>query len=398
MRQEKNSQYIAAEYLIHLLKCTIHNTIPEEKPEECTWQEVYSLARLNSVESFSWQAAKALCKEIPEWQESSSETLLRTLHFDVERAGILQKFEENGISYLPLKGILISSYYPKPGLRSMADNDILYGILEKSPDGGYRVKGTTEKEQIKTTTEAMDIVGRLMKESGYTVKTLAINNVHDVFYKDPFFNFELHKQLFSKLTPFYSYYENSWKRAIRDSENSYAFHYSDEDEYIYFIAHGSKHLENSGCGIRFLLDEYYFLEKKAKVMDWDYINTELGKLGLSEFESKIKTMTQAVLSADNKIPEEFYDDVMYMLGSGTYGNLENRVQNELNKLSNKKPAKLRYWLSRIFMPYESVKLYFPVFAKYKILLPFLPIYRVSKALIRDGGKRIRAEIKAVRKN
>lgn len=386
---------LAARYLIHLLQCAVLDQDPQPKTEGCTWENVYRLAKFNSVESFSWQSAQKLCDCVPEWAESSQETLLRSLHFDFEREHILEEFEKHKIAYLPLKGILISTYYPAPGLRSMADNDILYGYIEPSSDGGYKVKGSTPEEQEQSIKAVMSTVKEIMEADGYTTKIMAIQNVHDVFEKEPFFNFELHRKLFTKLTPFYNYYSNPWKRAICNEEGHYAYHFSDEDEYVYFIAHGCKHLEHSGCGIRFLLDEYFFLQKKGQNMDWEYIYKELEEFKLTDFEKRIHTLAETIFEKVADIPEETEEYVIYMISSGTYGTIENSVKIELEKLKNEKHPKLKFLRKRIFMPYEQIEVGYPFFAKHKILIPFLPIYRISRAVFSGRGKRITDELKAV---
>ena len=114
--------------------------IPEDRKEVQSWEKLYLLAERNSVEAVTWLGAEQYQEEMPEevrtaWKKQSGRTLLRQLHFDAEREEILKELEEEGISYLPLKGILISGYYPRPGLRFMADNDILYGITEQEGSG-----------------------------------------------------------------------------------------------------------------------------------------------------------------------------------------------------------------------------------------------------------------------
>lgn len=54
--------------------------------------------------------------------------------------------EEMKIAYWPIKGARIARYYPLPGMRFMADNDILYGFVEIN-NGRYCQLGQDEKEK-----------------------------------------------------------------------------------------------------------------------------------------------------------------------------------------------------------------------------------------------------------
>ena len=96
--------------------------LPGRRESFHSWEKLYRLAGRNSVEAAAWLGAKRYQEEMPEavrtsWKKDSDRTLLRQLHFDTEREEILKELEKEGISYLPLKGILISGYYPCPGMR-----------------------------------------------------------------------------------------------------------------------------------------------------------------------------------------------------------------------------------------------------------------------------------------
>ena len=84
----------------------------------------------------------------------------------------------------------------------------------------------------------------------------------------------------------------------------------------------------------------------------------------------------------------------YILSSGTYGTVQNRVENGIRKYGSGPFGKLRYVMRRLFLPMDTVRAAFPLFAKYPILLPFLPFYRVFRAL-RSRKGRLQAELKAL---
>lgn len=49
------------------------------------------------------------------------------------------------------------------------------------------------------------------------------------------------------------------------------------------IVHMAKHFQNGGSGIRSIVDIWQFEKKMKDQMDWDYVETELAKVGLKAF-------------------------------------------------------------------------------------------------------------------
>lgn len=52
-RVEESSQ-VAGWYLTELIRCSLHGEVPGRKPEGCTWEQLWQLARWNHVESQHW--------------------------------------------------------------------------------------------------------------------------------------------------------------------------------------------------------------------------------------------------------------------------------------------------------------------------------------------------------
>lgn len=353
-------------YLIELLRCTVAGTKPKQKPEECTWEQVYQLAVRNHVESLSWLSAEKRKTEIEAslaetWKEQRERTLLRQLSFGVERDVVLEKLREHEIAYLPLKGILMENYYPEPGTRFMADQDILYAYTE----------------------ETQKIIVQIMKELGYDV--VLLKNLHDIYEKKPFYNFEMHKSLNFQQEALQKYYENPWERAVRNADCEWEYHFSDEDEYVYMTAHHFKHFSGSGSGIRTLLDVYYFLRCKGARLDWDYVQRQLEEIGMTDYEKRMREVADRVfaVSPEQEISEEDQAFLLYMIGCGTYGNVKERMVISLKSKDEKdiRQAKKKYLYHRFILPMEKVREVYPFFYKHRWLLWMLPGYRVVKGII-----------------
>lgn len=404
-QEELSETYKAAGYyLCHLIRCALNDEKASEKPENIPWKQVYMLAVQNSVEGISYFGVETLDNPPPEeicnaWKNKRNMTIYRQLAFDEEREYILAEMRAANLSYLPLKGIHITGYYPKPGMRFMADNDILYGFVEEDPAGGYRICGNSEKQQEESVHMAQKVMTRIMEERGYETESLLGN--HDCFLKKPIYNFEMHRKLAHEFSPHYQYYKNPWKKAIRDSEESHSFVFSDEDEYIYFLAHAYKHFDSSGCGIRSVVDQYVFLKEKGDKINLEYIYDELRSLELMDFHEKIDHLGQAAFGGSGNMNCEDESLMYYMLGCGTYGNVCQNVRNKMKKLAAEngksiKKIKRKYIFERLFPSEEWCKNYMPFFCGRRYLLPLAVPYRLFRGLFRHPEK-LRNEFNTWRK-
>ena len=143
------------------------------------------------------------------------------------------------------------------------------------------------------------------------------------------------------------------------------------------------------------MDTYVYLSKVT--LDEAYLNGEFEKLGLAEFEKANRSLAFH-LFGDGKLTEEDKKMLEYVFSSGTYGTISNHVS---NKMHRKNWSKMRYALSRFFVPirksnpdYDLFSRQYPFFYKHKFLMPLLPFYRVFKGI--QSGK-LQSEIKALKK-
>lgn len=387
-------------YLCALMRGALGGEKAPEKPDEISWEDVYTLAKNNSVDGLSFLGVSDLLWPPPmelfkKWRQSYDIGLYRQLGFEEERLQIEKILNHEGISVLYLKGILLTEYYPMPGMRSMADNDILYGFVQEDKRGGYQIRGETQEEQEAFVCQARERLKERMEERGYHIEGEPGDREednHDVFIKQPFYNFEFHWDLLPKRSRHYWYYKNPWKKAVRDSQNPFHFQFEPEDEYIFLLLHASKHYEAGGAGFRFLADLYVFLEKRKDSLNWNYIQQELRSLGLPEFEEEMRTLSKAVLGKGGPLGEREKEQVSFLLDRMTYGRGDKEGRNEFllwKKERNAKSeweAKWRYALDRIFLPGEMSKRDYPFFYKYRAFKPILIVWRLGKGFFSCPGK------------
>lgn len=398
--QNEEKKDIQAEclYLAELLRAALQGDTAKAKPDEVDWNIVYQLAKRSSLEGISAYGAETLEEKPPaqiwdKWKNAPMEVTYRVLNFDVEREQILAQMKKTGLSYLPLKGVQIAGYYPKPGMRTMSDNDILYSFVEPDAAGGFRCAGDSEKEQEQNIQKASRIMKKIMADRGYRLESFF--GVHEEYLKEPMFNFEMHQKLLHPNSPFYEYFKNPWQRAQQDPTDTNLYHFSDEDEYLFFLTHAYKHFNGGGCGVRLLTDAYVFNEKKGKMMDWTYISKELDTLGIREFAENIKELSGALFSKQSRpLSEEETSLLLFLMHCGTYGTVEVSVQNKMKSIMeeeqvSKTAARLRYIWNRIIPEKRWWKENHPIAYRVPILKPLLFVWRALK-----NPKKVLAELRA----
>ena len=347
--------------LIYLVSCAVN----EKKPNtdicrEMDLEAVYYLAQFHSLTSAAAFALENVTELPRAFDQAKKKAIHKLSHFDIERIKILAALEQKGVWYMPLKGILLKSFYPKAAMREMTDNDILFDP------------------------EKPDIVRAVMEELGYSCVMYDMYN-HDVYEKPPTMEFEMHRTLFDleKYPDSAAYYDNIFDRLIKDSGNRFGYHMSDEDFYIYIICHMNKHYNNGGTGLRSLVDVYLFNKARYDGMDKDYLSRELNRLELTEFEQRIRGLAYKLFCGEES-DVAGNEEAMYFVQSGANGTTEHWKENRLSKNMGGEDtgkAKRKYLLRRVFISGDELKKNYPTVYKHKILYPLLFVYRPIKGAV-----------------
>ena len=353
--------------LAYLVRCAVDEVIPNsERVNRMDLDAVYKAAARHMLSAAAAMALEAAGKRDERSARIIAQSVRKTALFDIERKAILEKFEENGIWYMPLKGVLIKELYPKYGMREMCDNDILVD------------------------SNRLDDVRDIMLGMGFTFGKKG--TVHDNYYKNPL-NFEIHKKLFRQSfdKKIAGYYENIKEFLIKDENNQFGWHFSPENFYTYILAHAYKHISSRGTGIRTLLDIYVISGKLHP--DRKKLLPILKKTGLTDFESEVKILSRDLFS-ENRLTTKEMEMIHFVETSGTYGTISHLVENRIRKAGSGKIGKLRYIFNRIFPSMEQIEDGNSFFYRHKILLPFLLPYRLGRGLLKRRARLI-AEFKAL---
>lgn len=378
----------------YLASCALHAKAPDrERVAQMDLAAVCKVARHHSMDAITYLAVadcvaangEAFLGEkvriLDDWNQLYSREIGKIVRFDIEREALTSFLEQQGIWYLPLKGLILQNHYPKLGMRQMCDNDILI-----DPKGREKVR-------------------EYMEARGYTVKCYG-NAQPDTYIKAPCYNFEIHHILFedSERDRLLSeYYDGIRGRLVPDGESGLRYRMTDEDFYVYQIAHCHKHFIHGGTGVRSLMDIIVF--RRARTLDEPLVRGELEKLGLLAFEESARALAESVFAEDGdggaSLEGAEKDALMFHISSGTYGNMNNFVAATLERLSDGEPVtrmtKLRYCMRRLFPPMEFYRLHHPTVYRYKILIPGFWLIRLfRKAIFRPSN--VRNELEVLKKS
>lgn len=372
----------AAQVLIRLLKCAWKNEELEKTGDEIALEQAYELAKYHCVEVMAYDALnrqeqKRLCAEagkpgnewMDAWKKRRQQAFLMNLTQLSEAERIFAGLEEAQIPFLPLKGYWMKQMYPKPDFRQMADLDILI-----EPELAEKAHG---------------LMGRL----GYRCEAYGKSDT-DSYFMAPYVHVELHKRLIPPdRTPYAEYFERCWEKADAEEGYSYRYRMKWEDFYVYMTGHFAKHYFSSGSGIRSVMDFYVFTETFGDQLDWKYISGELEKTGLREFEADVQALSRVWFDGQEPT-EKTWSMEDYILHSGTYGNVKNRVGHGLMDMSEEmgsvRRAKIRYLRSRLLPELSFMKTRYAILEKWPVLLPVFYVVRLGYSVL-FRGRRMAAE-------
>lgn len=378
-----------SEQLLYLMACALQGvSAREEILADADLKQLLIMARRHSVASMVCMAlektaifANADETAKKQWLEAKNKAIRKNMLLDAERKAILHELEIQGIWYMPLKGSILKDWYPKPGMREMADNDILV-----DPSG---------REQVQ----------EIFQNRGYKTVSFRKSN-HDEYEKPPIYNFEMHVSLFHGIYKgLAEQYENVKERLLPVDGTAYQFAFTPEDFYVFVLAHAHKHYSRSGTGVRTLADIYVMDRHLGDIMDWNEVEQKLTQLGIAEYEQHSRVLAEKLFSAvrplaETELTEDEKEMLLYYCNATTYGTVDNRVNNRLHELQENSEdiklwTKVKYCCVRLFPGREFCKFAYPFVYKHPWTLPFFWVWRIVDRCI-TNKKNVQQELKALK--
>lgn len=335
-----------------------------EISQNFNWEKAYKLAQSHRITPIIYYGViNSRCNITSELFEKIESKTYSGLSISLKQLYELEKlyevFEKNGIDYMPLKGAVIKSFYPKPEMRYMGDIDILI-----------------KTQQYETIQDSLNSMGYKK----------AYESDHELAWNKKSIYLELHKRLIPSYNKdFYEYFGSGWQLAHKKSK--YRYELSDEDTFIYIITHFAKHYRDGHVEIRNLLDIKVYLSAKPN-LDFVYIEQELKKLSLYDFyQNCINTFDYWFNNLEpTPITTAITDKVLLStykaeeMGAISYAVKKSKSIKSIRLIKFQKV----FWL--VFLPYENMTYKYPFLKKHSYLLPVMWVYRCILFFLRKGRR------------
>lgn len=270
--------------------------------------------------------------------------------------------EKARIPFIPLKGSVIRSYYPEIWMRTSCDIDIL--VHEENIE---RVKSI------------------LVNEHGYIYNK---EDPHDIsFFTPQNIHVELHHKLIEERFGYESamLLKDIWDMVSIREKYDFWYEMPDEIYYFYHIAHMAKHFEHGGCGIRAFID--LVILDNIQGAEKDKRDRVLEKGNLLKFADNVRKLSR--IWFENEEYNPFFEQIEeYIVRGGAYGNKENYVIVQ----QQKRGGRMKYALSKIFLPYNLLKYHYPILQKHRWLTPVMEVRRWFRLAFCGHAKRTISEL------
>ena len=260
-----------------------------------------------------------------------------------EQERICKVFDEAGIDYIPLKGMVIRDLYPEPWMRTSCDIDVL--VRDREVDSAVQA---------------------LVNSLGYACDPR--NNIHDVLlYSESGVHIELHYSVIENIPSIDCVLQGVWDYAFPISEGKREHRLSKEFFIFHLIAHASYHFINGGCGIRPIFDLWLMTHDGA--YDRDKVLSLCSEGNLERFFCVLEELAKVWFEnhEHNKLTRSIEK---YILNGGVYGAQESKIA----VVRDSKGGKAGYIFSRIFVSYGHLKFKYPSLKSRALV----PIYQVRR--------------------
>ena len=333
-----------------------------------TLEKLYKLADMHDVSHLAGLALDKLGLPDNEWLTRCRNRMLQAVYRyarqDYEYQQLCSVLEEANVQYIPLKGTILRPYYPEAWMRTCCDTDILIH------------KEDLEKAQ-----------SLIQNKLHYVERRVS---PHDVSLISPSNElFELHFAIIEDfvLPKAREIMDHIWDYAVPVEGKPYQYALPDDLFYYYHMLHMAKHVANGGCSIRFFLDTWILNHKVPHNRQEREAFLEKGYR--LTFAKAAENLSECWFG-DGKPDENTAYFAQYILRGGNFGTLTNRVALRRTR----EGGKIKFLMTRIILPYDLIKYYFPILQEKKWLTPWYQIVRWWNLLTKGDVAHSLAEVHA----
>jgi len=362
------------DYLIHLVRCAIHDQTPSEIPDGVIFDSVYNSGVLHDVANIAFYSVEKLSVKpqdelYSKWESRKNSAVIRDINQSFAEDEIIYAFKDADIRSIGYQGTRMKALYPEREYRTMSDIDFVI-----------------DRDRL---AEAREILEGL----GY--KCRDIRGVEVDGFRRPNIFVELHTELFPENSDFYEVLPDPFDGAVEEDRGRYAP--SRKMFYIYNVLHIVKHYRYAGCGIRRILDLYYLNREYRDIAESSDTAMIFDDLETGDFVRDASIIAECWFGDGGDVPERLFEMASVIRSAGVHGTDEKKTENALlkNKSCSGKGGKSGYIIRRAFPKKAVLEERYPVLKKHPVLTPFCYTHRFFRAAVKSR-KRISAEIKTIR--
>lgn len=295
------------EYFLSLLTAFLWERPTPLMPPEVSPEEIVRLARLHAVEGIVGYMMRRLPpgervgEALQKYFSDAFFSTIKRMTGAAHRAGqMMELLSAAGLPHICLKGCVVRECYPVPELRTFGDVDLFFkkedleAACRAAEGGGYTVsRGNALECSARRDEEYYEFHARMVE--------VEINDSIDLT----------------------TYFSDVWRYAVPLS-GDYTYTLKPERHLLYLFVHLAKHLCYGGAGVRMFLDIAAFI-KAQETLDWEELEAELTKTGLSRFAGRVLFFCRAWLGLPAPIPVEDMpeaaaaDFLEFVLSGGVFG-------------------------------------------------------------------------------
>ena len=242
--------------IIKLLNLAIHGEKLSDFKSISKWNEIMCEANAHEISALIYSSIYVIKsleglsrEELNQWKKSTFFTGVGQISHYNQVGKLLEKFNEENIDVIVLKGLVVRDLYPKPEFRTMGDSDVL-----------------VHEEDLERVTE-------LLQELGYKLEECEDEHgAHLVFSHEKYRHVEVHWTLVNDdyFLGTKEFEKDIWKNSMKIKiGKAEVLSLGWEDLALHLCLHMAVHIVCGGFGLRQLCDLVLLVEQKGDEINWE---------------------------------------------------------------------------------------------------------------------------------
>ncbi len=366
--------------LLNIIKTSVTDESISDVDADINWKELANEAYAQAVALLVFDQTSSIKDKIPKdiydkWFKFSLGLMSKYSRISNSQKELVGLLEKEALPYCIIKGESSAVYYPNPSLRTLGDVDFLI-----DPNHKNKIKELLIKNGFEASHEH--------------------HPCHVVFTK-PDSHLEMHFEVAGipegevgeKIRGFIKEAVNN--TVIKDVGNG-SFRVAESKYHaLILLLHMQHHMLGEGIGLRHLLDWGNFVNKTADDSFWnDELIPFLKDIGLYNYMCVMTCLCNKYFgtakpkwcgTVDDDICSEIIEDILKGGNFGKKDKLRGRISDNVQRKNRSKADRIRKAYRTLK---ASTKDIYPIVEKYKILCPFVYLYRIVRYLVLVGfGKK-----------